>query len=80
MFNTDQFDYNAQTKMFSAEASQLGLAPGEVLKRLLLTNNKTGATKTFQHVTTTRRNDDLASWVYMARIGKIFVQLTIYND
>ena len=40
--HTDQFDYNGQTRTFTAEASELGMKPGFVPTELVLKSGRTG--------------------------------------
>jgi hypothetical protein len=86
-FSTEQFNYDSELKMFTAEASSLGLpprywnsnmaSPAPIDIIIILTNPKTENRRSFAFDVTDWYNGEAMGWNYTSHDG---LKLLIIND
>ena len=78
--NTNQFDYDKNSRMFSADASELGFKPGIIPAGLSLTSERTGNIAGFFCRRFGRRSGGMEFEPVNPALKKLGVSILIFND
>lgn len=79
-YGDDNLIYNPRSRIFICDASDIGLRPGQVPKKVVVRDIKNNKTVNFEYLSTDIEFEEISGWRYKSIDGKFETTLLIIND